>query len=336
LPRVFRIQATAHPSQSSFASERPQASRVTVVIPTYNRAQLLAQTLSSVFAQQPMPCEVIVVDDGSTDGTLEYLESVDVSVLRNERGGWGPARGRNEGFKRTSSEFVAFLDSDDLLLPGALERLERALDESSAAPFAFGRCLTALKEDGRWRATGLMTVDAEEMDSPLRSLFARNFVPSVGTVARAEAVRKIGGYPETTAFAEDHYFWLRLAQLADPVFVPLLTSVYRVHAGNRHSPTMAAREVEEYLAVAREDPRLTPCIPARLGVALCGSFTANLGPGDRGNAFASVRKNLLTRSHKAEILRAAVKHWRDRRRWVAEGLHLWEEDDELRAWLALY
>ncbi|MFL5834846.1 MAG: glycosyltransferase [Solirubrobacterales bacterium] len=336
MPRVFRILATANPSQSSPASERPQASRVTVVIPTYNRAELLAQTLSSVFAQQPTPSEVIVVDDGSTDGTLEYLESVDVSVLRNERGGWGPARGRNEGFKRTTSEFVAFLDSDDLLLPGALGRLERALDGSPGAPFAFGRCLTALKENGRWRATGLMTVDAAEMDSPLRSLFARNFVPSVGSVARAEAVRKIGGYPEKTAFAEDHYFWLRLAQLADPVFVSLLTCVYRVHGGNRHSPTMAAREVEEYLALAREDPRLTPCIPARLGVALCGSFTANLGPGDRGKALASVRKNLLARRHKGEIMRAAYKHWRDRRRWVEEGLRLWDEDDELRAWLALY
>ena len=278
---------------------------------------------------------MIVVDDGSTDGTPEYLESVDVSVLRNERGGWGPGRGRNEGFKRASSEFVAFLDSDDLLLPGTFGRLERALEENPTAPFAFGRCLTALKEAGRWRATGLMTVDPAEMESPLQSLFARNFVPSVGTVARTSAVEEIGGYPENTAFAEDHYFWLRLAQLADPVFVPLLTCVYRVHGGNRHSPTLAAREVEEYLALARTDPRLTPCIPARLGVALCGSFTANLAPGDRRQALAVLRKNLLTRRHKHKIIRAAYKHWRDRRRWVEEGLRLWDEDDELRAWLAL-
>lgn len=335
MPRVFRIEATANPSQSPDASTRPQESRVTVVIPTFNRAELLAQTLSTVFAQQPAPYEVIVVDDGSTDGTLEYLESVDVSVLRNERGGWGPGRGRNEGFKRTSSEFVAFLDSDDLLLPGAFSRLQQALEENPDAPFSFGRCLTALKEDGRWRATGLMTAEREEMESPLQSLFARNFVPSVGSVARTDAVRKLGGYPENTAFAEDHYFWLRLAQLGDPVFVPLLTSVYRVHTGNRHSPTLAAREVEEYLALAREDPRLAPCIPARLGVALCGSFTANLGPGDRRKALTVVRKNLLTRRHKVEILRNAYKHWQDRRRWVAEGLRLWDEDDELRAWLAL-
>jgi glycosyltransferase involved in cell wall biosynthesis len=336
LPKVFRILTNAHSSQTRAATEHPRASRVTVVIPTYNRAELLAQTLVSVFAQQPAPCEVIVVDDGSTDGTLSYLESVDVSVLRNERGGWGPGRARNEGFRRATSDFVAFLDSDDLLLPGAIGRLERALEESPSATFAFGRCLTALKECGRWTATGLMTVDPAELDSPLRSLFVRNFVPSVGTVARVESISRIGGYPENTAFAEDHYFWLRLAQLADPVFVPLLTSVYRVHPGNRHSPTMAAREVEEYLALARQDERLERCISARLGVVLCNSFTANLSRGDRRKAFDVLRKNLLTRRHKGEILRAARKHWHDRRRWVAEGLRLWDEDDELRAWLAHY
>jgi glycosyltransferase involved in cell wall biosynthesis len=336
LPRVFRILAITDPSQSSLASTRPQESRVTVVIPTYNRAELLAQTLVTVFAQDPKPHEVLVVDDGSTDATLDYLQSVDVSVLRNEKGGWGPGRARNEGFRRVDSEFVAFLDSDDLLLPGALRRLEGALEEAPTASFAFGRCLTAKKEAGRWSATGLMTVDPEEMEDPLRSLFIRNFVPSVGTVARTDAVRRIGGYPENTTFAEDHYFWLRLAQLSPPVFTPFLTSVYRVHEGNRHSPLMAAREVEAYLALADEDPRLTPCGPARLGVVLCNSFTACTSEGDRAGALQVLRKNLLARRHKRQILHHARKHWRSRRRWVEEGLELWEGDDELRNWLAHY
>jgi glycosyltransferase involved in cell wall biosynthesis len=336
LPRVFRILATTDPFRSPRASTHPQESRVTVVVPTYNRAELLAQTLASVFAQDPKPCEVLVVDDGSTDATLDYLESVDVSVLRNEKGGWGPGRARNEGFRRVNSEYVAFLDSDDLLLPGALRRLERTLEETPAASFAFGRCLTASKADGRWSATGLMTVDPEEMDSPLQSLFVRNFVPSVGTVARSDAVRAIGGYPENTTFAEDHYFWLRLAQLSNPVFAPLLTSVYRVHEGNRHSPLLAAREVYAYLALADEDPRLAPHGPARLGVVLCNSFTACTAAGDRAGALQTLRRNLLTRRHRATILRHARKHWQDRRRWVEEGLTLWEEDDELRAWLSHY
>jgi glycosyltransferase involved in cell wall biosynthesis len=303
-----------------------------VVIPTHNRAGLLAQTLATVFDQEPR--EVIVVDDGSTDATAEYLESVDVSVLRNQRGAWGPSRARNEGFKHCETELVAFLDSDDLLLPGALARLERALLEEPSAPFAFGRSLTGTKEGGHWQPTGLMTVEAEEMKSPLPSLFVRNFVPSVGTVARTAAVRQIGGYPERTVFAEDHYFWLRLAQLGDPVFVPLLTSLYRVHAGNRHSTAGVAEEVDEYLKLAHVDPRLSGSVPAYLGVVLCNSFTAAASAGDSAAVLKALRWSLLGRRHRATIVRHAVDHWKDRRRWVREGLRLWEGDDELKDWLA--
>jgi glycosyltransferase involved in cell wall biosynthesis len=334
LPRVFRILATVDPVRNPTASGCPQPSRVTVVIPTYNRAELLAQTLATVFAQQPQPYEVIVVDDGSTDGTREYLESIDASVLRNQAGGWGPARARDEGLKRVRTEFVAFLDSDDLLLPNALARLQRGLEEHLAAPFAFGRCLTAEKPAGRWVPTGLMTVDTEEMEAPLPALFARNFVPSVGTVARSDAVQQIGGYPRNSLFSEDHYFWLRLAQLGDPVFVPLLTAIYRVHPGNRFSALLLNQELDEYLAVADEDPRLEDAKAAHLGVSFCDSFTAAIAQRDLAGAWRAALQTLLVRRRKLRILRSAYGHWRARRRRTEVGTRLWDEDVELRDWLA--
>jgi hypothetical protein len=290
--------------------------------------------LETVFAQRPEPDEVIVVDDGSTDGTAEYLESVDVSMLRNEKGGWGPARARNEGFRRVKSDLVAFLDSDDLLLPGALSRLEDALEWAPLAPFAFGRCLTAQKVGGQWRPTGLMTADSAEMIDPLTSLFARNYVPSVGSLARVSAVKRIGGYPEAISFTEDHFFWLRLAQLGDPAFVPSLIAIYRVHEGNRHSPIIAGDEVDKYLALADGNPQLATAASARLGVVVCNSLTRSLSGGDLRGALRALRANLLARRSKVEILRCAYRHWKARRRWVLEGVRLWEGDDELRAWLA--
>jgi glycosyltransferase involved in cell wall biosynthesis len=332
--RVSRIAPAVDLPPDADASSGPSQSSITVVIPTYNRVSLLPQTLETVFAQRPTPAEVIVVDDGSTDGTGEYLESVDVSMLKNQEGGWGPARARNEGFRRVKSDLVAFLDSDDLLLPGALSRLEGALERAPMAPFAFGRCLTARKVGERWSPTGLMTAESAEMIDPLLSLFTRNYVPSVGSVARALAIEHIGGYPETTSFAEDHYFWLRLAQLGDPVFAPSLTSVYRVHAGNRHSPILAANEVDKYLAIAEKNPRLAAEVPARLGVVLCNSVTGSLSGGDLRGALRALRKNLLKRRSKVEILRCAYRHWRARRRWAREGVRLWEGDAELRDWLA--
>jgi len=308
-------------------------SGVTVVIPTYNRRELLAETLATVFDQEPRPHAVVVVDDGSTDGTAAMLEAEPVTVLRNEKGGWGPARARDEALAITGSAFVAFLDSDDLLLPGALATLERALRDTPAAPFAFAASLIARKRDIGWTATGLMSPDPGEIAKPLPALFARNFVPSVGSIARMSAVREIGGYPQRTDFGQDHYFWLRLAQLGDPVFVPRITSIYREHSGNRHSPVLAGEELEVYLALAAEDPRLEEAVPDRLGVVFCNSFTHSIGSGDRRGALAVLRRNLVARPRRRRIARRAVKHWRDRRRWADAGARAYAADPALRDWL---
>lgn len=338
--KVSRILPVSDSSQSGTARSVPARSAITVVIPTYNRVEILPQTLSTVFAQAPRPAEVIVVDDGSTDGTSEYLDSVDVSQVSNPGGGWGPARARNEGFRRTTSDLIAFLDSDDLMLPNSLSQLESALNAAKTAPFAFGRSLIARKEADQWHPAGLMTAEKTDMADPLPSLFARNFVPSVGSLARVDAVRRIGGYPSTTNWAteysEDHYFWVLLAQLGDPVFVPELTSVYREHAGNRHSPAGEEHELNKYLALADGDPRLIPVISAHLGVVLCNSFTHAISAGNRAAAAEAVRRSLLTRRDKFMILRHAFRHWRDRRKWVRAGMRTWREDDDLRAWLEQY
>ena len=111
------------------------ASPVSVVVPTFNRARLLESTLGSLLAQDPRP-HVIVVDDGSTDDTAAVLERFGVEVVANPPGGWGAGRARNAGLERVTTPLVAFVDSDDLLFPGALATLAAALAEAPSAPFA--------------------------------------------------------------------------------------------------------------------------------------------------------------------------------------------------------
>jgi glycosyltransferase involved in cell wall biosynthesis len=308
---------------------------IAVVIPTYDRRDLLQETLRTVFEQTAPPAEVIVVDDGSTDGTAELLAEQPVTPVRNPAGGWGPARARNQGLARVTAPLVAFLDSDDLLLPTALASLGAALTAAPAAPFAFGRCLLARHEGGEWQPAAVMGPSPEEMRAPLPSLFARNFVPSVGSVVRTEAARAVGGYPEATTFAEDHHFWVLLAQRGDPVFLPELTSVYRIHPGNRHTPERAEAELEQFLALADADPRLAVAVPDRLGVSLAESLGPALKGGDLGAAAGALRADLLSRADKLAILRRAGRHLRSRR---ADARHLAAggEDEQLRAWLAAH
>jgi glycosyltransferase involved in cell wall biosynthesis len=115
---------------------------VSVVIPTYNRSDLLVETLQSVFAQTFRDFEVIVVDDGSTDDTLERLSLFRerVRVISQPNGGVGVAR--NRGIAEASGRYVALLDHDDLWMPEKLARQVRFLEEHSTCiavgvPYAF-------------------------------------------------------------------------------------------------------------------------------------------------------------------------------------------------------
>jgi glycosyltransferase involved in cell wall biosynthesis len=313
--------------------ERPSLD-IAVVIPTYNRRDLLEQTLRSVFEQSRPPAEVIVVDDGSDDGTAELLAGLPVSVVTNPGGGWGPSRARNEGLDRVKSRLVAFLDSDDQLLPRALEVLGGALAADPRPSLAFGDCLLARRDADGWHIDGEMGPEPGDLRSPLPSLYARNFVPSVGTVVRTAAAFAVGGFPQVTTFAEDHYFWLLLARDADPIFVPELTGVHLNHPGNRHSPAKAEDELEAFLALAVEDKRLEAAVPDRLGVGLAESLGPAVKSGDVGGTVRALRANLLSRPHKAAILRRAGHHVRSRRHRDAQSRTRRSEDEQLTAWLA--
>jgi len=309
---------------------------IAVVIPTHNRRELLQQTLRTVLAQTAPPAEVIVVDDGSDDGTAGLLEGLPVTVVTNPAGGWGPSRARNEGLDRVKSRLVAFLDSDDLLLPRALEVLGAALGADPRPTFAFGTCLLAERTAAGWRIDGEMGPEPADLDDPLTSLYARNFVPSVGTVVRTAAAFAVGGFPRVTTFAEDHYFWLLLARSADPVFVGELTGVHRGHPGNRHSPAKAEDELEAFLALAVEDKRLEAAVPDRLGVSLAESLGPAVKSGDVRGTVRALRTNLLSRPSKAAILRRAVHHVRSRRHREAQSRARRSNDEQLTAWLAAH
>jgi glycosyltransferase involved in cell wall biosynthesis len=306
---------------------------ISVVIPTQNRAELLEQTLESVATQSLRPAEVVVADDGSVDATPEVVSRYGATHVRNPRGDWGAGAARNAALARVRTEYVAFVDSDDLLLPDCLALLHEALARTPASVLAYGRALIARREHGAWVPCGLIAATATEVQGTPGALYARNSVPSSGALARTAAVRAVGGYAPGARFSEDHQLWIRLAQRHAPVYVPEMVSVYRLHAGNRHSPVMAARDEAEITRMADGDPRLARYRARRVGVQLCERM-AEAVAARRPDEVVAVAWTLLVRQpERRAVLRSATRHWRARRRAHRDGLALWASRPDLRRWI---
>ena len=196
---------------------------VAVVIPAKDRASVLRDALTSVFAQTVRPEQVLVVDDGSTDATAEIARSFEgVTVLAHpEPRGSGPAR--NTGILAAETDWIAFLDSDDEWLPHHLEYLVAHRGEhvlvSSAGVDTNGR--------GWGNSSG----------RPVPLSPARCFVPETPIVTSAVMVNRRAildaGLFGSFARAQDADMWARLLERGTGVALPLATVVYRVQSGLR-------------------------------------------------------------------------------------------------------
>jgi len=179
-----------------------------VVIPVYNRAAALGEALSSVLAQSEQDFEIIVVDDGSTDdpkATVDAIADPRIRFIAQDNRGGGAAR--NAGIRAARGRFVAFLDSDDVFLPGHLVAM-RALLEGTTRTAGYARVVVD-RGDGRTMLKPPFALRAGE-DMATYLLCDRGFVPTITTVVPADLAKAVL-YAEDLREAEDTDFAIRLA-----------------------------------------------------------------------------------------------------------------------------
>ncbi|MGD9573234.1 MAG: glycosyltransferase family 2 protein [Thermoleophilia bacterium] len=206
------------------------APRVTVVIPTRDRRDLLARALGTVLAQRDVALEAVVVDDGSSDGTPAWVGSHPdprVRLIAHERPA-GVARARNDGIAAARAPWTAFLDDDDVWAPDKLSRQVAVASDGVALAY----CGAVLVDPGL-RMVGLRrTPDPGEL-SP--AILDTNLVgtPS-GVMAATAALRAAGGFDEDLGILADWDMWIRLLAHGGPACCPDPLLGYTVHPGNMH------------------------------------------------------------------------------------------------------
>lgn len=198
---------------------------ISVIIPAYNSADFLQEALDSVLSQTYPNLEIIVVDDGSMDNTVEvivpYVEAKKIIYLKKENG--GPASARNLGIRKSTGEFIAFLDADDVW---AAEKIEKQLPlfENPKIGLVFSRRFFLPEND----------LDSSVLFSGgvTQKLIVTNFITNSSVIMRRSTYDQAGPFREEKDFIaiEDYEFWLRVSLLCQFAYVDEGLVYYRIHA----------------------------------------------------------------------------------------------------------
>jgi glycosyltransferase involved in cell wall biosynthesis len=214
--------------------------RVSVCIPTYNRKEYLKETLESVFAQSYRDYEVVVVDDGSTDGTEEMIKGGGYKVRYYRQENAGDAAARNKLIELAQGEHITFIDSDDLLMPDAVERMIRIEEAEGGEVVVYGPYIRIdgfgkiLGRSKRRLYSGFIT----------RKLFENILVHSCGSMFPKRILQDAGGFNQALAVCSDYDLWLRLSLKYRFIALDEPTFKRRRHSGNLSAGTSEKQIIE--------------------------------------------------------------------------------------------
>ncbi|HLE13327.1 MAG TPA: glycosyltransferase family 2 protein [Anaerolineales bacterium] len=286
---------------------------VTVVTPSFNQANFLEYTLRSVLAQDYPAIEYLVVDGGSTDGSVETLRTyADRLAWWVSEPDQGQASAIAKGFARAHGEIIAWLNSDDLYLPGAIRAAVRGLQARPDAGMIYGNAITI---DAQGRPLNRL----DFTDYNLIDLMSFRIICQPSVFMRRRIYEQVGGIDPAYHFMLDHHLWIRMAKTAPIVHISETWSAARHHQSAKNASQAAGFSGEILLSLKwmESSPQLKPLVEKNRRKILGGAYRLHarylLEGGLPGPALQSYFRSLIYRPG------YALQHWH-RMLFAAAGL----------------
>ena len=213
---------------------------ISIIIPVYNGEKTIQKTIESVLQQTFKDFEIILINDGSQDSTLDVINNIKDERLRVfSYPNAGVSTSRNRGLALARGEFISFLDADDLWTPDKLETQLKALQNNSQAAVAYSWS-DWIDESGQFlRSGGHITVNGKVFEH----LLVRDFIESGSNpLIRRQALDEVGEFEPSVTPAEDWDMWLRLAARYHYTTVPKVQILYRIAANSVSSNVVKMEE----------------------------------------------------------------------------------------------
>ncbi|MDN3920476.1 glycosyltransferase family 2 protein [Roseateles violae] len=224
--------------------------RISIVTPSFNQAPFIENTLRSVLEQQgDFELEYRVLDGGSTDGTLDILRRYEGRLHWSS----GPDKGQvdaiNKGLRAARGDIVGWVNSDDVLAPGALAKVAAAFAARPEAEWLHGRCEIIDADDRPIRRWISRYKHARAQRHSLENLLTENYVSQMTTFWRRRVHGEIGYLDESLKLAFDYEFWLRLAKRGAPIYLEDQLASFRWYETSK-SGAQYDRQFAEDMAIA--------------------------------------------------------------------------------------
>jgi glycosyltransferase involved in cell wall biosynthesis len=227
--------------------------RISIVTPSFNQAEYIERTIASVLSQKgDFLLDYRVIDGGSTDGTLEILRR-----CKDPRFSWvsEPDKGQvdaiNKGLRAASGEIVGWVNSDDLLLPGALARVASAFERDPEAEWLHGRCEIIDEQDRPVRSWVSLYKHVRASRHSFENLLTENYVSQMTAFWRRSVHDEIGYLDPSLKLAFDYDLWLRLARRGPPIYFPERTACFRWYPSSKSGSQFEAQFREDAEIAAR-------------------------------------------------------------------------------------
>lgn len=281
---------------------------ISVVVPCYNARAYIGATLRSVIAQRLPDLEIIVVDDGSSDGSAEFVTREFPQVRIERQRNQGVAAARNTGIALARGDWIAFVDADDIWLPGKLQAQMRLLQEHPEALC----CYSAWKV---WRSEQPEPTTAELAEVEIENGLADRWQGASGWIydqllldcwvwtstvlVKRELLQQLGGFDPALRLGEDYDLWLRISRHTPILRVPQALALYRDHPHSitkrppdiNYQALVVTRAIERWGYRAAQGPDANPRAVAR-ALARCWNYhsAAHLLAGNSTQARRSARQ----------------------------------------------
>jgi glycosyltransferase involved in cell wall biosynthesis len=221
--------------------------KFSIVTPSYNQAGFIERTIHSVADQQvDFSVEHIVVDGASTDGTLDILKQHSGRIHLISEPDNGMQDALNKGFSKAAGELVGWLNSDDIYLPGTLQRVATYFDSHPDCLWLYGNCRMIDEQDREVRKWITAYKNRSARKYRYEKLLVENFISQPAVFMRREALVKAGPIDTGLPTAMDYDLWIRLAKLGRPGYIDDDLACFRVHGESISSRSYREQFDEQY------------------------------------------------------------------------------------------